>query len=318
MQEKATYSRSHVRYRQTARKQNSSWSKIALVLFVGMILFATINFEASSLYAFVEKSFFGGTHGIQTQNFDPAYAKQTLLTRQVPVNEINNTRHLELINHNFPITQEPHKNSLTTTYPQVASSSDSMLLNIAALDALTEMLRDAQQNAPFETLCLTSGYRDLQKQISLYEQAVDKSYVQQPNHSEHQSGLAADIWVMEVEGDDISQTQTGQWLKENSWQYGYILRYAQDKTNITKISAESWHFRYIGKPHAWFSWKNNLCFEEYISHLKETGGYRATYNGITYTVLYVLPNDGIVNVPDHANYSISSDNTGGYLITIWE
>jgi D-alanyl-D-alanine carboxypeptidase len=64
--------------------------------------------------------------------------------------------------------------------------------------------------------------------------------------------------------------------------------------------------------------QNNLCFEEYIQFLKDSGGYTMTLDGKAYTILYQIPQDGIIYVPEGQNYYVSGDNTGGYIITAWE
>ena len=57
------------------------------------------------------------------------------------------------------------------------------------------------------------------------------------------------------------------WLTENAWRYGFILRYPPEKADVTGIGYESWHFRYVGIPHAWYMQENNLCLEEYLDLL---------------------------------------------------
>ena len=58
-----------------------------------------------------------------------------------------------------------------------------------------------------------------------------------------------------------------QWLMENSWKYGFTLRYPKNKTNITKIGYEPWHYRYVGKKAAREMKKKNMCLEEYIKYV---------------------------------------------------
>ncbi len=82
-----------------------------------------------------------------------------------------------------------------------------------------------------------------------------------PGTSEHQLGLALDI-IAEYEEDSSS---TWQWLAENSWRYGFILRYPEDKTDLTGISFEPWHFRYVGPDAAAEITESGVCLEEYIS-----------------------------------------------------
>ncbi|MGO1544438.1 MAG: D-alanyl-D-alanine carboxypeptidase family protein [Gulosibacter sp.] len=107
-------------------------------------------------------------------------------------------------------------------------------------------------------LDMTSGYRDYDLQTQLYDGYVSERGQEtadetsaRPGYSEHQTGLAADI---SAPGSDpycilqecFGETEAGQWLAENSWQYGFILRYEEGETAITGYSYEPWHFRFIG------------------------------------------------------------------------
>ena len=71
-----------------------------------------------------------------------------------------------------------------------------------------------------------------------------KETAQLPGYSEHQTGLAIDF---SNEGHPDDNQKIWQWLKENSYKYGFILRYPNGKEDITKITYEPWHFRYVGK-----------------------------------------------------------------------
>ena len=84
--------------------------------------------------------------------------------------------------------------------------------------------------------------------------------VAKPGTSEYQLGLALDI-IVEYEEDS---TVTWQWLKENCWRYGFILRYPEDKTEITGISYEPWHFRYVGAEAAQQITERGITLEEYL------------------------------------------------------
>lgn len=87
-----------------------------------------------------------------------------------------------------------------------------------------------------------------------------------PGTSEHESGLAVDIVDISYQLLDNEQENTPaqQWLMENSWRYGFILRYPKDKTDITGFVYEPWHYRYVGKTAAEEIYRENICLEEYI------------------------------------------------------
>ena len=86
-------------------------------------------------------------------------------------------------------------------------------------------------------------------------------WVAKPGTSEHQLGIAVDI------NPDYTVTKGWgfyNWLKDNAHKYGFIKRYPDDKTNITGISNEPWHYRYVGEEAALIMYEENLCLEEYI------------------------------------------------------
>ncbi len=91
-------------------------------------------------------------------------------------------------------------------------------------------------------------------------------WVAEPGTSEHQLGIAVDI------NPDYSVSK-GQgfyeWLKDNAHKYGFIKRYPEDKVEITGISNERWHYRYVGKEVAKIMYEENLCLEEYIENITE-------------------------------------------------
>ncbi len=150
-----------------------------------------------------------------------------------------------------------------------------------AYDDLQKMLSDARK-AGFNPL-ICSSYRTQEKQTRLFENKV-KSYkkegysdkkakelalnwVAYPGNSEHQTGLALDIVSKENQILDESQlkSECQQWLMKNSYKYGFILRYPQDKTDITGIDFEPWHYRYVGKKAAGDIYSKSICLEEYVA-----------------------------------------------------
>ena len=94
-----------------------------------------------------------------------------------------------------------------------------------------------------------------------------------PGTSEHETGLALDITAQSypVLEQDQEDTPEQQWLMENAWRFGFILRYPQGKTEITGICYEPWHYRYVGREAAKEIQEKGLCLEEYLAE-PETGG----------------------------------------------
>lgn len=92
-------------------------------------------------------------------------------------------------------------------------------------------------------------------------------WVAVPGTSEHQTGLALDIVSAsyQVLNERQAQTAEQQWLMEHCWDYGFILRYPQEKTAVTGIGYEPWHYRYVGKEAAAVIRESGMCLEEYLT-----------------------------------------------------
>lgn len=145
---------------------------------------------------------------------------------------------------------------------------------------LIAMLQAAKSEGLNPLIC--SSYRTNEKQEQLYQnkvseylsqgyskvEASDKAafWVARPGTSEHQLGLAVDIVSTKNQRLDRSQENTveQQWLIQNSWKYGFVLRYPTNKNSITGVGYEPWHYRYVGKEHAKKINELGVCLEEYV------------------------------------------------------
>lgn len=103
------------------------------------------------------------------------------------------------------------------------------------------------------------------------EEAFEKTMetVQAVGHSEHETGLALDITEEGIYSltEDLESNKTIKWFMDNCTQYGFVVRYPKDKVDITGISYEPWHFRYVGEEAAQFMTEHNLTLEEFHSLL---------------------------------------------------
>ena len=226
--------------------------------------------------------------------------------------EIADTRFLELINGEFAYRGAAR--SIVCAWPTVPVSAADVSLHEAALDSVAKLFA-AARDAQAGTFYISSGYRDRAEQKQIYDASQDRSFAQPPGHSEHESGLAADIMAVGVSASVLGASPEGRWLAENAWKFGLILRYPDGKQNITGISYEPWHFRYIGEPHAAYCNENDLCLEEYISFLREAGEIEIGSGGETYLVIYERAADGAIRTPETMEHEVSGDNAGGYIIT---
>lgn len=146
--------------------------------------------------------------------------------------------------------------------------------------ALQKMMDDCRAEGLEPLIC--SSYRSAEKQERLFQKQMEPYLAQGyseadaraaagnavaiPGTSEHQLGLALDIVDTNHQLLDESQEQTAvqQWLIQNSWKYGFILRYPTDKSAVTGIMYEPWHYRYVGPTAAREIHEQGVCLEEYL------------------------------------------------------
>ncbi|MDR0596315.1 MAG: M15 family metallopeptidase [Clostridiales Family XIII bacterium] len=167
-----------------------------------------------------------------------------------------------LVNAWHPLPKDYAPAAITDLMEIVAISDVSVCAADEVVSPLTKMINGAEE-AGHTGLFVTSGYRTYDEQRRIYKESADKSYVQPAGCSEHQTGLAVDIMKLGVNMESFGDDPASEWLYENSWRYGFIVRYPQDKSEITGISYEPWHFRYVGKEVAKLCHEKNICLEEY-------------------------------------------------------
>lgn len=127
-------------------------------------------------------------------------------------------------------------------------------------------------------LLLVSGYRSYDYQVKLYNEYLKDNTAEElakiddlPGKSEHQLGLAVDLADKEqnyVLKKTFRETKTFNWLYQNSYKFGFILRYPKDKENITGYMFHPWHFRYVGKALAREIYDSGLSFDEFVDKNK--------------------------------------------------
>ena len=150
-----------------------------------------------------------------------------------------------------------------------------------AVDALITMLRAAHDDG-ITVWQVSAGYRSIKYQKELFDDSVKKYMnegmnkekatsatrltVADPGSSEHHTGLAFDITVP---GTTFKGTKQALWLAAHCRDYGFIIRYEEDKQSITGYMAEPWHIRYVGLPHSTIMRDNGWALEEYIDSLAQ-------------------------------------------------
>lgn len=122
-------------------------------------------------------------------------------------------------------------------------------------------------------LSAVSGYRSYDRQASIFAANAEEDGEEEANkysaragESEHQSGLAMDVSAPSVGYSlttDLGDTEEGEWLEENAHEYGFVIRYPENKTDITGYQYEPWHVRYVGEDLAGTLHENDWVMEEY-------------------------------------------------------
>lgn len=127
----------------------------------------------------------------------------------------------------------------------------------------------AKEKKGYDIVSIAS-YRSYDYQKNLYNywlnekgQEYADTYYARPGHSEHNGGLAIDISVSEFPFNELDTFEDYEWIVETMKDYGFILRYPEDKVDLTGYGAESWHFRYVGKKLAKELYADGLTLDEY-------------------------------------------------------
>ena len=203
-----------------------------------------------------------------------------------------------------------------------------VLLSSHLLPQLDAMMTDFQTATGQNFMNVTSGYRSKEDQQRIYDdnaaqygEAHTRTFVASPGYSEHQTGLAFDLNIYYAEDgtcNEFENVPESSWILDHAHEYGFVQRYAADKTDITGISNEPWHFRYVGAVHAALMHEQNLCLEEYIDEVMRHDffGEHLTYSldGKTYDIYFCAGTN--VYVPENAAYTLSGNNIDGFIVTV--
>lgn len=147
-------------------------------------------------------------------------------------------------------------------------------LRKAANEALEKMF-EAAENAGYK-LYVKSGYRSYKTQATMYysrlekNNGVDDGWVSKPGASDHQTGLGVDVlnyaWTKkEGMNEKFALEEEARWMAEHCWEFGFVIRYMEDKEEITKINYEPWHLRYVGEEVATYMQEKHYSLEEFTA-----------------------------------------------------
>ena len=165
----------------------------------------------------------------------------------------------------------------------ISDTAEEIILDREIYDSLLSMLQDGEKEGL--KFWVASGYRSMERQRELLDEDIEalmkkgsspseayEEVVQETmpvGCSEHATGLAVDIVAKDYQILDEKQAHTEEirWLQNHCSRYGFILRYPEDKEDITKVSYESWHFRYVGEKAAEEIMEKGITLEEYLDRI---------------------------------------------------
>lgn len=188
--------------------------------------------------------------------YEKTQPAKNLNTEKILVNKhyyLNNTyvpNNLEKISTRFALSNMKLVSTAKDAFEELASAAKKENLNIIAM----------------------STYRSYDYQVNLYNKYVRNdgqiaadTYSGRPGHSEHQTGLAVDVYNGKINYTNFEKTKEFTWMQQHAHEYGFILRFPKDKESETGYTYESWHYRYVGKDAASYIKEHNISFEEYYA-----------------------------------------------------
>lgn len=213
----------------------------------------------------------------------------------------------------------------------VSERSNEVLLELRTATVLQKLLDDVDCG---EQIIPVSGFRSQYEQDRIYQASLLENgaeftakYVMPPNHSEHQSGFAIDLALNQPDIDFLRPyfpyTGICGAFRSKAVQFGFIERYPEGKESITGIAHEPWHFRYVGAPHSKIMCEMGVTLEEYLLWLKEfyygRKPFRYAFDGSDIEIFYLAAGkkETLFEIEDDLPYTVSGDNMGGFIVTVW-
>ena len=279
-----------------------------LLLFVLCLGIALVNKQSSIQEKTVD----------QSDHFDNSETSKGFETIEITKEQVFQGN-LLLVNNKYPVHQESINSDVVHLFAhQELTQGYGLLdhdiqLSEAIADKFSTMVAAAAKEG-VRHFTINSGFRSFDEQGVLYQE-MGADYALPAGYSEHNLGLSLDVGSTLMKMDEAPE---GEWIEENAWKYGFILRYPEDKTKVTGIQYEPWHIRYVGWPHSAVMEEKNFALEEYLEFLKEQKSISTTIDGEKYEITYYpVNNDTTIRVPAHLHWEISGNNSDGVIVTVF-
>jgi D-alanyl-D-alanine dipeptidase/carboxypeptidase len=237
-----------------------------------------------------------------------------------------NRGNLILINKKYPIRIK--EDEIIRDLAIVNEKYMGHLLNKDVVKLLNRILNKLDSK---EQIVPVSGFRPRKEQIDLYDTSVKENgleftrkFVARPDESEHQSGLAIDLGENKPDIDficpDFPYYGIFNKFREEANKNGFIERYKKGKEEITGISQEPWHFRFVGFPHSVIIEENGYALEEYHEFIRKFDSIDNSYKFKNYCIFFVksIGEMQSIFIEDDFEYDISGNNMDGFIITLYK
>ena len=183
--------------------------------------------------------------------------------RQMGISSTKYKAEILLVNDNHTLSADYVPEGLVNLYEQRHSfrlASSNIYLTRECYEPMQRMFAAAEAD-DVNGFIVTSGYRDYRRQQEIYATS-EAGKAQQPGASEHQTGLAFDVTT--ETNDGFESTPQYAWLCAHAHEYGFIQRYPANKADVTGISYEPWHYRYVGIEAATRIHEEGITLEEFV------------------------------------------------------
>lgn len=249
-------------------KRQIKWKNGFYLRFLGLILILAVLFGLTAC---------GGTENGSSQDLssqETESEEDAAKAAQLAEDEANGL--FLLVNKENPIDADYVPEDLEPIrYYAEDRNANSRYMRAEAAEHFHELVEAAAQEGI--DIVMTTAYRSYEFQEILWNYNVSQKGEEEanktsarPGESEHQTGLAVDLSTSEIDyrnSYDFENTAAGQWVAENAHRFGFIIRFPQNKTDITGYSYEPWHLRYVGETAAADIYEQNLTLEEYVEQM---------------------------------------------------
>lgn len=257
------------------KKRNLKRRVVRRMVWRGVICIAAVLILASvwKLGSFAVRHLFPGQEEESPMESQEKIILEDTKEAKTAVKTSGPAEHILLVNKEHPLEK--------TYQPKLQKMHDyGVDVDSGVYEPLNEMLSAGEKEGL--SFWIASGYRSMERQRELLDEdieelmrrgySVSEAYEEVVKEtmpvgcSEHATGLAVDIVAKDYQILDAKQADTEEikWLQKNCSQYGFILRYPEGKEDITKVSYESWHFRYVGVDAAEKIMSQGITLEEYL------------------------------------------------------